>query len=206
MLGFIHMLYINVSERVLQKISTWKKVWLPYALYTSRHNPKYVYLFDCVFSRKLKNDSLSLLLSRRIEKEYVASSQNIPYKFPLYPDKDCQRDVLEGLTNMYREQPLQIHPIVSFEQTDYLAVRMLGVPSAMRKLEEYFRQFSGRSSFLGTVVEDLKDMELEHKGIAYSLLVFDGKTTYHVIGEKLIQIKILEKYLSQGRVLEQLFP
>jgi hypothetical protein len=206
MLGLIHMLYINVSERVLQKISTWKKVWLPYVLYTSHHNPKYVYLFDCVFSSKLRNDSLSLLLSRRIEKEYLASSENIPYKFPLYPDKDCQRDVLEYLTNMYREQPLQTHPSVSFEQTDYLAVRMLGVPSAMRKIEEYFRQFSGRSNFLGTVVEDLKDMELEHKGVVYYLFVFDGKTTYHVVGEKLIQMKILGKYLSQGQVLEHLFP
>ena len=205
MLGFIHMLYINVSERVLQKISTWKKVWLPYVLYTSRHNPKYVYLFDCVFSSKLGNNSLSLLLSRRIEKEYLASSQNIPYKFPLYPDKDCQRDVLEGLTNMYREQPLQIHPNVSLEQTDYLAVRMLGVPSAMKKLEEYFRQFAKRSPLQG-ILNDIKNMELEHKGVVYSLFVFDGKTTYHVVGEKLIQMKILGKYLSQGRVLEQLFP
>jgi hypothetical protein len=205
MLGFIHMLYLNVSERVLQKISTWKKVWLPYVLYTSLHNPKYVYLFDCVFSSKLRNDSLSLLLSRRIEKEYLASSENIPFKFPLYPDKDCQRDVLEYLTNMYREQPLQIHPNVSFEQTDYLAVRMLGVPSAMRKLEEYFRQFSNRSPLQG-ILNDIKNMELEYKGVVYSLFVFDGKTTYHVVGEKLIQMKILGKYLSQGQVLEQLFP
>jgi len=205
MLGFINMLYINVSERVLQKIKTWKKVWLPYVLYTSRNNPKYVYLFDCVFSSKLRNDSLSLLLSRRIEKEYLASSENIPFKFPLYPDKDCQRDVLEDLTNMYREQSLQMHQNVSFEQTDYLAVRMLGVPSAMRKLEEYFRQFSKRSPLQG-ILNDIKNMELEHKGIAYSLLVFDGKTTYHVIGEKLIQMKILEKYLTQGQILEQLFP
>jgi len=205
MLGFIHMLYINVSERVLQKIKTWKKVWLPYVLYTSLHNPKYVYLFDCVFSSKLGNNSLSLLLSRRIEKEYLASSENIPYKFPLYHDKDCQRDVLEGLTNMYREQPLQIHPNVSFEQTDYLAVRMLGVQSAMRKLEEYFRQFSKRSPLQG-ILNDIKNMELEHKGVVYSLFVFDGKTTYHVVGEKLIQIKILGKYLSQGQILEQLFP
>ena len=205
MLGLIHMLYIDVSERVLQKISTWRKVWLPYVLYTSRNNPKYVYLFDCIFSSKLRKDSLSLLLSRRIEKEYLASSENIPFKFPLYPDKDCQRDVLEGLKNMYREQPLQIHPNVSFEQTDYLAVRMLGVPSAMRKLEEYFRQFAKRSPLQG-ILNDIKNMELEYKGVVYSLFVFDGKTTYHVIGEKLIQIKILEKYLSQGRVLEQLFP
>ena len=205
MLGFIHMLYINVSERVLQKISTWKKVWLPYVLYTSRNNPKYVYLFDCVFSSKLRNDSLSLLLSRRIEKEYLASSENIPFKFPLYPDKDCQRDVLENLTNMYREQSLQMHQNVSFEQTDYLAVRMLGVPSAMRKLEEYFRQYSKKSPFQ-TILNDIQNMELEHKGIAYSLFVFDGKMTYHVVGEKLIQMKILEKYLSQGQVLEQLFP
>lgn len=205
MLGFIHMLYINVSERVLQKISTWKKVWLPYVLYTSLHNPKYVYLFDCVFSSKLRNDSLSLLLSRRIEKEYLASSENIPFKFPLYPDKDCQRDVLEYLTNMYREQSLQMHQNVSFEQTDYLAVRMLGVPSAMRKLEEYFRQFSKRSPLQG-ILNDIQNMELEHKGIAYSLFVFDGKMTYNVIGEKLIQMKILEKYLTGGQVLEQLFP
>ncbi|AGT36205.1 MULTISPECIES: hypothetical protein [Thermofilum] len=199
------MLYINVSERVLQKISTWKKVWLPYVLYTSLHNPKYVYLFDCVFSSKLRNDSLSLLLSRRIEKEYLASSENIPFKFPLYPDKDCQRDVLEYLTNMYREQSLQMHQNVSFEQTDYLAVRMLGVPSAMRKLEEYFRQFSKRSPLQG-ILNDIQNMELEHKGIAYSLFVFDGKMTYNVIGEKLIQMKILEKYLTGGQVLEQLFP
>ncbi|WP_052886883.1 hypothetical protein [Thermofilum adornatum] len=199
------MQYINVSERVLQKIKTWKKVWLPYVLYTSRHNPKYVYLFDCVFSSKLRNDSLSLLLSRRIEKEYLASSENIPFKFPLYPDKDCQRDVLENLTNMYREQSLQMHQNVSFEQTDYLAVRMLGVPSAMRKLEEYFRQYSKKSP-LQTILNDIQNMELEHKGIAYSLFVFDGKMTYHVVGEKLIQMKILEKYLSQGQVLEQLFP
>jgi hypothetical protein len=205
MLGFIHMQYINVSERVLQKIKTWKKAWLPYVLYTSRHNPKYVYLFDCVFSSKLRNDSLSLLLSRRIEKEYLASSENIPFKFPLYPDKDCQRDVLENLTNMYREQPLQMHQNVSFEQTDYLAVRMLGVPSAMRKLEEYFRQYSKKSP-LQTILNDIQNMELEHKGIAYSLFVFDGKMTYHVVGEKLIQMKILGKYLSQGQVLEQLFP
>ncbi|MEM3456542.1 hypothetical protein [Thermofilum sp.] len=199
------MQYINVSERVLQKISTWKKVWLPYVLYTSLHNPKYVYLFDCVFSSKLRNDSLSLLLSRRIEKEYLASSENIPFKFPLYPDKDCQRDVLEYLTNMYREQSLQMHQNVSFEQTDYLAVRMLGVPSAMRKLEEYFRQFSKRSPLQG-ILNDIQNMELEHKGIAYSLFVFDGKMTYNVIGEKLIQMKILEKYLTGGQVLEQLFP
>lgn len=199
------MQYINVSERVLQKIKTWKKVWLPYVLYTSRHNPKYVYLFDCVFSSKLRNDSLSLLLSRRIEKEYLASSENIPFKFPLYPDKDCQRDVLENLTNMYREQSLQMHQNVSFEQTDYLAVRMLGVPSAMRKLEEYFRQYSKKSP-LQTILNDIQNMELEHKGIAYSLFVFDGKTTYHVVGEKLIQMKILEKYLTQGQILEQLFP
>ncbi|MEM0324227.1 hypothetical protein [Thermofilum sp.] len=199
------MQYINVSERVLQKIKTWKKVWLPYVLYTSRHNPKYVYLFDCVFSSKLRNDSLSLLLSRRIEKEYLASSENIPFKFPLYPDKDCQRDVLENLTNMYREQSLQMHQNVSFEQTDYLAVRMLGVPSAMRKLEEYFRQYSKRSP-LQTILNDIQNMELEHKGIAYSLFVFDGKMTYNVIGEKLIQMKILEKYLTGGQVLEQLFP
>ncbi|MGC9095665.1 MAG: hypothetical protein ACP5II_00680 [Infirmifilum sp.] len=198
------MKYIYCSEKALRKLHDKIFLWYPYASFQGKNTSFYL-LVDCVISSLLEDRNLRILLSRVVSASIIYDANQLPIPAGKIDHPNCTQEIINSFI---REKDISSGemPPVSFDLTDYLAARALGVPSALRKIDETFRAYASKTLNLIGLLENLKFQELEFKGKLHQLLALGkkGSEAYLVEGEKITRYRLLEKALKENKHISRL--
>lgn len=198
------MKYISFSDKILRKFSDKSFVWYPYAGFNIIGRSSILFLAECVISGLLKDENLRITLSRIIPAKVVFEATDLPLLVGIVEHHECAQDLSEIFHRS--ENSLQGKTIPSiFDTTDYLAARILGVPSAVRRLEATLGAYAIEALSPLKLLEELNLRDLEYQGVVFQLMAIDrNKDKIYIIeGERHQRLRLLEKILKENYSIRQ---
>lgn len=167
--------------------------WYPFACLDCKSEPGWSYMVDCFASSLLGSKTLRLLLSRKVPSHLLALG-GMSIEAPIIEPLRCSEEVLGELVELAGDSEGLPRPGF-FDQTDYTAARLFGAKSAVRKIEETFRNYAV-FSLPRRFAQEIKPELLEYRGIAYTLMVVNmERRVFLVLGGEAIRSRLHEKYL-----------
>ncbi|MEZ0346621.1 MAG: hypothetical protein ABWK01_08735 [Infirmifilum sp.] len=195
------MRFIAYSDKLLLRLSHLGFTWYPYAGFRLKNDK--LLLVDCGISSIMKDLNIRILLSRVIPSNMVVESEKPPLSLGILSHEDCNERVLSDLLKN-RETRSATTSSVKVDTIDYLAVRMLGVPSALRRLEEAFKEYARETLHPSRLIEGLNMQNLDYLGVIFQLLAIDKRKgeVYFLEGEKYIRARFAERIIRENSNLQ----
>lgn len=198
------MKWVHCEERALRKVRGASLAWYPYSCFALAGGGR-VLLVDCTISSILGDAGIRVLLYRTLPASLLREAEKPPVEARVLEPRACGAEVAEELRRLQAAGPGHRQPSI-FDTADYLAVRFLGVPSAMRRVEEAFRAHATGGLSPSILLEGLDLGELEYLGVAFQLLALDTRRgrLYLLAGGEARRLYLAEKLLREDRGLRSL--
>uniref|UniRef100_A0A7C4BAU1 Uncharacterized protein n=1 Tax=Thermofilum pendens TaxID=2269 RepID=A0A7C4BAU1_THEPE len=197
------MKWVHCEERALRKVRGATLAWYPYSCFALAGGSR-VLLVDCAISSILGDAGIRVLLSRILPASLLREAEKPPVEARIIEPQACGAEVVEELRRLRAAEPRQTPSI--FDTADYLAVRFLGVPSAMRKIEEAFKAHATKGLSPSILLEGLDLSELNYMGVVFQLLAIHSRKgrLYLLAGSNVSRLHLAEKLLREDRRVEHL--
>lgn len=197
------MKWVHCEEKALRKVRGAALAWYPYSCFALADGSR-VLLVDCAISSILGDAGVRVLLSRTLPASLLREAQKPPVEARIIEPQACGAEVAEELRRLRAAEPRRQPSI--FDAADYLAVRFLGVPSAMRNIEEAFKAHATRGLSPSILLEGLDLSELDYLGVVFQLLAIHSRKgrLYLLAGGDVSRLYLAERLLREDGRVERL--